>query len=289
MEYKTLCREVKIPVIGLGTWKIGGGREGDNSQDKESIEAIRNAIKLGYSHIDTAEMYGLGHCEELVGEAIKSFDRAKLFITTKVTNTNLNYDDVIAAAKGSLRRLQTDYIDLYLIHAPNPNIPIEETMRAMDYLVEQGLVRFIGVSNFTVEDLKEAQKHARNKIVANQIEYSLLTRNKGRYWGNQGMESRTIPYCQDNEIVVIAERPIERGLLLKPHPVMDKLALKYRRTKAQIAINWLISKKNVVTIPKSTNLKHLRENLGALEWKLSEEDMKLLDNTDFGSLREDKK
>jgi len=284
MEYKTLYGDVKIPVIGLGTWKIGGGREVDNSQDRESIEAIKNAIRLGYSHIDTAEMYGLGHCEELIGEAIKDFDRTELFITTKVTNTNLHYDDVIAAAKGSLRRLQIDYIDLYLIHAPNPDIPIKETMKAMDYLVEQGLVRFIGVSNFTVEALKEAQKHARNKIVANQIEYSLLTRNQGRYSDNQEMESKTIPYCQDNGIVVIAERPIERGLLLKPHPVMDKLASKYRRTKAQIAINWLISKRNIITIPKSTNLEHLRENLGALEWKLSEDDMRLLDNTDFESL-----
>jgi len=287
MKYKTLCGDVKIPVLGLGTWKIGGGREADYSQDKESIEAIRAAIKMGYTHIDTAEMYGVGHCEELVGEAIKDFDRGDLFITTKVTKTNLRYDDVIAAAERSLERLQIDYIDLYLIHAPNPEIPIKETMKAMDDLVNQGKVRFIGVSNFSLEDLKEAQKCARNNIVNNQIEYSLLTRNKGKYGHNKSMESDVVPYCQSEGIIVTTERPIERGLLLKPHPVLDKLASKYSKTKAQIAINWLISKKGIITIPKSTDLGHLKENLGALEWRLSDEDMKLLDDTDFESLREE--
>lgn len=283
MEYKTLYKDTQIPIIGLGTWTIGGKLEANYSKDKESIEAIKKAIDLGYTHIDTAESYGAGHCEELVGNAIKDFDRKKLFITTKVTNTNLHYDDVIAAAKQSLKRLKIKYIDLYLIHAPNLEILIEETMKAMDFLVEQKIVRFIGVSNFTVSALKEAQNHSKNKIVANQIEYSLITRNKGRYSNNKNMESQTIPYCQKNGIIIVAERPIERGILAQEHPVLDKLAKKYGKTHAQIAINWLIYKKNIITIPKSTNVEHLKENLGAIGWKLSEEDIKLLDNTNFES------
>ena len=280
MEYKSISN-IKIPSLGLGTWLIGGDKEADYSDDKNAIKAIKTAIELGYNHIDTAELYGNGHCEELIGEAIKDFDRKQLFITSKVRGSKLKYDAVIKSAKESLKRLQTDYIDLYLIHAPNPDIPIEETMKAFDYLINQNLVKYIGVSNFKVEQLIEAQKHTKNKIVANQIEYSLLTRNKGTYSGNVDMESKTIPYCQENDIIIMAERPLERGLILKSHPLLDKLELKYNKTKAQIAMNWLISKKNVITIPKSTNKNRLKENLGSLGWKLENEDIRLLDEIKF--------
>src|SRR5690606_9793351 len=131
----------KIPVLGLGTWGIGGFRTTDYSNDDKSIQAIRDAINLGYTHIDTAEGYGAGHCEELIGKAIKNLDRSKLIITSKVFKTNLKYEDVISSCKKSLKKLQTDYIDIYLIHAPNPEIPLEETMKAMDYLVDQKLVK----------------------------------------------------------------------------------------------------------------------------------------------------
>ncbi len=287
MEYKTLLDNTKIPVIGLGTWRIGGAVEPDYSKDKEAIQAIKDAIELGYNHLDTAEMYGKGHSEELIGKAIKDFERDKLIITSKVFKTNLRYEDLIASCKKSLERLQTNYLDIYLIHAPNPEIPIEETMKAMDYLVEQKLVKYIGVSNFTAEKMKEAQKYSKNKIAFNQIEYSLLTRNNGKYSNNKNMESETIPYCQENNIIIMAERPIERGILLKPHPILDGLEKKYNKTKAQIAINWLISKKNIITIPKSTNIEHLKENLGSIGWRLDERDMKLLDNTNFEDLREE--
>lgn len=143
MDYKTLTDNFKIPVIGLGTWGIGGFMETDSSKDKEAIQAIKDAIELGYSHIDTAELYGAGHTEELIGNAIKDLDRSKLIITSKVFKTNLKHDDVIASCKKSLEKLQTDFIDIYLIHAPNPEIPLEETMKAMDYLVEQGMVKYV--------------------------------------------------------------------------------------------------------------------------------------------------
>ena len=280
MEYKTIG-DIKIPSLGLGTWLIGGDLEPDYSDDENAIIAIKKAIEIGYNHLDTAELYGNGHCEELIGEAIKDFDRKQLFITSKVRGFKLKYDDVIQSAKESLKRLQTDYIDLYLIHAPNPDIPIAETMKAFDYLVDQNMVKYIGLSNFKLEQLIEVQKHTKNKIAANQIEYSLLTRNKGTYSGNVDMESKTIPYCQENDIIIMAERPLERGLILKSHPLLDKLELKYNKTKAQIVMNWLISKKNVITIPKSTNENRLKENLGSLGWKLENEDIKLLDEIKF--------
>ncbi|MBU6391829.1 MAG: aldo/keto reductase [Planctomycetes bacterium] len=277
MEFKKLSNNIEIPVIGLGTWTIGGGDEADTTYDKENISAIKTAIKFGITLIDTAEAYAHGHTEELVGMAIGGLDRKSLFITSKVSPEHLSYDDLLASAKGSLQRLNTDYIDLYLIHAPNPNIPIQETMKAMDSLVEQKLIRCMGVSNFSVEQIKEAQKYTKNKIVANQIEYNLLVRDKGRVTEN--MESKIIPYCQENNILIIAWRPLAKGEIAKPgFKILDELAAKYNRTQAQIAINWIISKKGIVTITKSTKVEHLEENLGAIGWKLRQEDIDRLNN-----------
>jgi diketogulonate reductase-like aldo/keto reductase len=263
----------------LGTWEIGGGMSRDTGRDYESIAAIRGAIDLGYTHIDTAEMYGDGHSEELVGLATGDFDRESLFITTKVLPQHLRYNDCIKAAEGSLKRLQTDYIDLYLVHIPSSEIPIEETMKAMDSLIRQQKIRFIGVSNFSVEQLKEVQSRTENKIVNNQIEYNLFTRYSGMY--NVNIESEIIPFCQENDIIVTAWKPLVKGRLFREkNKLLEELALKYKKTLAQIAINWLISKKNIITIPKSTNIEHLKENLGALGWKLEPKDMKRL-NEDF--------
>ncbi len=276
MPTKKLNSGFELPELGLGTWKIGGSREVDNSRDDISIQAIRDAIDLGYTHIDTAEGYGLGHCEELIGKAIKHYSREKLTIATKVTNTNLKYDDLISAAKNSLQRLNTDYIDIYYIHAPSPSIPLQETMRAMDRLVSDKLIINIAVSNFTADLLEEAQSYTSNKIVANQIEYSLLTREDGKYANNNSMESKTIPYCQKNDIFVVAERPLERGILLEQNYLMDELVKKYNKSYAQIAINWLLSQDNIITIPKSEDTKHLKENLGGTGWYLDIEDIERL-------------
>jgi diketogulonate reductase-like aldo/keto reductase len=158
-------------------------------------------------------------------------------------------------------------------------------MKAMDYLVEKNIIKYIWVSNFNVKQLKEAQSHTKNKIVANQIEYNLVTRTVGEFESCTHIESETIPYCQNNDIIIVAYRPIERGVLLKNHPLLDNLSKKYSKTKSQIAINWLISKKNIITIPKSLNKVHLIENLWALWWKLEDEDMRLLDETDFNWLK----
>jgi len=248
----------------------------DTSRDAEGITAIRGAIELGYTHIDTAEMYGAGHSEELVGLAINGFDRESLFITTKVLPQHLRYDDCIKAAEGSLKRLRTEYIDLYLIHIPSAEIPIKETMKAMDSLLRQEKIKFIGVSNFSAAQLKEAQGFTENKIVNNQIEYNLMTRHSGAY--NVNIESEIVPFCQENDIIITAWKPIAGGRLFQErNKLLEEISEEYNKTLSQIAINWLISKKNIITIPKSTNTEHLKENLGAMGWHLSEDDMKRLD------------
>lgn len=284
MEFKKLFDGTEIPVLGLGTWEMGGRYEADASRDKECIYAIKFAIDSGITHIDTARLYGNGHTEELVGEAIKSFERKKLFITTKVRPEDLRYDDVIASAKGSLKRLRTDYIDLFLIHAPNPEIPIKEPMKAMDFLIEQKIVRFIGVSNFSAKEMKEAQKYAKNSIAVNQVEYSLFVRNNSTFTEN--VESEILPYCQKNNIILIAFRPLSKGAIPKSaNPVLDRLASKYKKTRSQIALNWLASKKSVVAIVKSSNAKHIKENLGALGWELESGDINVLDNLGGGNAK----
>ena len=269
MDYKELTKGVLIPALGLGTWKMGGQDSPDTTHDKEDISAIRLAIDLGMTHIDTAERYGAGHSEELVGEAIKSYKRSDLFITTKVWHNHLKHDDLIAAMKASLKRLQTDYVDLYLVHWPNPEVPLKETMNAMEYCAKQGYTRFIGVSNFPTTMIQEAQTYLKDqKIVADQVEYNLI---------KQDAKKELLPYCRENDITLIAYRPILRGVLTQPgNLVLDQMAQKYGKTQGQIALNWLIVQDKVVTIPKTSNPKHMTENLGAVGWKLAEEDVERL-------------
>ena len=272
IEYTTLAG-ARIPVLGLGTWQMGGRLERGTAHDKEEIEALKTGIQLGLTHIDTAELYGEGHAEELVAQATKhsKVARKDLFITSKVMQQHLHYDDVIAACKKSLERLHTDYLDLYLVHFPNSQIPITETMRAMNYLVDTNMVRMIGVSNFSVAELQEAQKYSKHKIVANQIEYSLLARDAGKYMKH--MESEIIPYCEQHGIKVVAWRPLAYGLLAKEgFPVLDDLAKKYGKTQGQIALNWIISK-NMFVLVKATKTEHIKENIGAMGWRLSEDDI----------------
>jgi diketogulonate reductase-like aldo/keto reductase len=279
MQYKVF-QNIEIPVIGLWTWWIWGFMEADYSQDAESIRVISAAIDMGYSHIDTAEMYGNWHTEELIGQAIKWKNRSDILITDKVTKTHLRYDDLISSCAKSLERLGTDYIDFYLIHAPNPDIHIEETMRAMDYLVEHSMIRYIGVSNFSVVQLSEAQNFTKNKIITNQIHYNIVTRDAD-IENYRDTESGILPFCQNHDVCIMAYRPIERGFILREHSLLDALSTKYDKTKSQIALNWLVSKANIVALVKSVNIAHLKENLWALWWSLSEEDMSLLDTIRF--------
>ena len=256
---------VKIPAIGLGTWGIGGGFTADRSRDDYYVEVIRKAVELGMWHIDTAEMYGAGHTEEIVGEAIKVFDREEVFITTKVRGENLRRERLLKAVKASLERLKTKYIDLYLIHWPNPSVPLRETMKTMEELVDKGLIRFIGVSNFDVKLIEEARSYlSREDIVNVQNRYSLKYRID---------EKDVIPYCQREGITYTAYTPLEKGSLARDK-FLAKIGEKYGKTAAQVALNWIISQPNLITIPKASNIKHLEENVGAMGWRLSEEDFK---------------
>jgi len=264
MNLKELGRTgVKVPAVGMGTWGIGGHLTADTAHDDEAIRALRRGIELGMYLIDTAEMYGAGHAEEVVAEAIKPFSREEVFIVSKVLPENLHYADVIKAAQESLRRLQTDWIDLYLIHFPNPRIPLRETIEAMGKLAEQNLVRFIGVSNFDVSQIEEARSYlSKNDIVANQVEYSLLERS---------VERDVLPYCARQRITVMAYTPLGLGRLARSG-FLREIGKRYEKTAAQVALNWLIAKENVIAIPKAVNIDHLEENAGAMGWTLSGDD-----------------
>jgi diketogulonate reductase-like aldo/keto reductase len=256
MEYRELgATGVKVPEIGFGTWQYRGGSE-----------PLRKAVELGAFLIDTAEMYGT---EEAVGAAIKGI-RQKVFIATKVSGNHLRHDEVLRAADGSLKRLGINTIDLYQIHWPDPAVPIAETMGAMEKLVDAGKVRFIGVSNFYLKNLREAEAcMTKYRIVANQIKYSLHER---------GAEEDTLPYCQQNRITVIAYSPLARGDLAKKPllrnrsalGVLQKIASDTGKTMAQVALNWCISKPGVIAIPKTDKVERVVECCGASGWRLSQ-------------------
>lgn len=258
-------------MLGMGTWGMGGKWEQDPSNVKESIEVLRSGLDMGFRLIDTAELYGEGLTEKIVGEAIKRYKREDIFLISKVWKTNLHYADVLRAAGGSLKRLRTDYIDLYLVHWLSDDVPLEETMRAMEFLVDEGLVRSVGVSNFSTRLIKEAQKYLNHtKLAANQIEYNLIERSA---------EKDTISHCQANDIKVIAHRPLAKGkLAAEQSELLKNLAQKYNKTPIQVALNWLISQ-DIVAIPKAGSVEHLKENYGALGWKFYDDDMALLRNT----------
>jgi diketogulonate reductase-like aldo/keto reductase len=269
MKYMEIAPGEEIPVLGLGTWTMGGRQVEDHTWDEENIQAIRVAIELGLTHIDTAEHYGAGHAEELVGKAIEPYDRDELFITTKVWRTNLHYDDVIQSMKGSLKRLGLEYVDLFLQHWPNPRVPLNETMRALEHCAVEGYTRYIGVSNFSEELMREAQGYLEDhSLVANQVEYSLT---------DQKPNMNLLPYMQNHNKLLVAYTPLAKGKLAKPgYQTLDKMAEKYDKSQAQIALNWLITQENVVAIPKSSNPVHLLDIAGAIEFELSEADALIL-------------
>ncbi|HAA86095.1 MAG TPA: aldo/keto reductase [Kosmotogaceae bacterium] len=270
MIYKALgSTEEKVPAIGLGTWAIGGEATPDYSKDRELIDAIAAAIDMGYTHIDTAEYYAAGHTEELVGEAMRQYDRSDLFVTSKVWPDNLTRERLPASLKGSLKRLGTDYLDLYLIHWPNRQVPLTETLEEMAKAVDAGTVRFIGVSNFDLPLLEEAVAASRYPIVCNQVLYNVEDRQP---------RHALLPYCQNNGITLAAYSPIRRtNLSREAEEVLKAVAKNHGCSIYQIMIAWLISQENVITIPKSTTIKHLKENLESATIKLSEGEISRID------------
>jgi diketogulonate reductase-like aldo/keto reductase len=263
MEMKELGRTgVMVPEIGLGTWKYSGAGP-----------PLLRGIELDANLIDTAEMY---KTEDAVGQAIAG-RRNDVFLATKVLGSNLRYDQVMRAAEESLRRLAVDCIDLYQIHWSNHSVPISETMGAMEELVNTGKVRYIGVSNFSSKELEEAQaamtKHA---IVSNQVLYNLNSRE---------IEQDLIPYCQENRITIMAYTPLADGSLTSgprfrqdgKSKALDQVSAETGKTRAQVALNWCTSRSNVIAIPKSNRIDRTEENCGASGWRLSEEQLRLLE------------
>jgi len=238
----------------------------------EKIASLKKGLELGINLIDTAEIY---QTEDIVAEAIKGHKRDDLFIATKVSGDNLRYDDVLKAADNSLNRLRCPYIDLYQIHWPNSRVPIEETMKAMEKLVEYGKIKYIGVSNFSLEQMRKAEEAlSKNKLASNQVEYNLMVR---------GVEKDLLPYCEQNGIAVLPYKPIAQGALANPNErlkaVMDKISQKHSgKTPAQIALNWLITKSNVIfPIPRASRPERVIENVGSVGWSLDTEDMRKLE------------
>ena len=269
--------EFALPALGLGTWGMGGENFPDSRHDESDMAAIRTAIESGITHIDTAEMYARGHSEEVVGEAVEGIPRGKLFITSKVMAEHLRYDDVLSAAEGSLKRLKLDYLDLYLVHWPSDSIPLEETMRAMAKLKKDGFIRNIGVSNFHAELLKEAQEKCEYRIVNNQINYSLAARAYE--------EDGTLEYCEEHKILVTAYSPLKR--IHQGRKILSKLGEKYQKPPMAVALNWVVNKPNIVALVKTSDPRHLEEDLGAIGWRLDAADERDLDeNFPRGTTRE---
>ncbi len=270
MEFKNLGRSnVKIPVLGLGTWGIGGLSTKSTAGDDDDVKALIFGLDLGMRFIDTAEMYAAGHTEEVVAKALEN-RRESVFLATKVSPEHFSSEDVPNACDASLRRLKTEYVDLYQAHWPNPRIPISETMKAMERLVRDGKVRFIGVSNFSVEQTRQAQESLSIvDVVSNQVEYSLLDRS---------IEASLLPYAEKEHITIIAYSPLARGQIARGSiqgdrwRTIDEVAAKFGKTRNQVALNWLITKKSVIAIPKSANPAHLSENLGGQGWSMHPED-----------------
>ena len=257
-NFKVLSNGIKMPSIGFGTYKSGS--------DEETAKIIKNALNLGYKMIDTASFY---NNEVGIGNGIKEsgIDRKDIFIVTKLWNDDHGYDKTIEAFNNSLKRLQIEYLDLYLIHWPNKLNA--ETWRAFEDLYKAGKVKAIGVCNFKIGHLEELKKTAKIMPMVNQVEiHPFSTKNN------------IINYCKDNNIKVVAWSPISRGRVLSNDLMID-LSQKYKKSIVQIVLRWHMQK-GVIPIPKSSNENRIKENMDIFDFEISSEDMKAIDSLDEG-------
>ncbi|MFB6110436.1 MAG: aldo/keto reductase [Halodesulfurarchaeum sp.] len=253
----TLPSGDEMPMVGFGTWDLSDGT---------ATESVTTALEAGYSHVDTAEGY---HNEAQIGEALEAVDRSELFLTSKVLPKHLDYESVIASAEATLDRLGTDYLDLYLVHWPNPAISIRETLGAMAELHERGLVRNVGVSNFSPYQLSAALHVTEVPIAVNQIEFHPYLQRED--W---------VEYTKDQDVTVEAAAPLARGEVLED-PVVQELAEDYGKTPAQIVLRWAIEN-DVVVVPKSSSEDHIAANLAVTDWELDPADHERLSDLGRG-------
>jgi diketogulonate reductase-like aldo/keto reductase len=252
-----------IPVLGMGTWRMG-----ENPRNRQSeIDALRHGLDLGLSLIDTAEMYGEGGAEEVIAQAV-SDRRSAVFLVSKVYPYNASRTGTIAACERSLKRLKTDYLDLYLLHWRG-SIPLAETLEAFQTLQQAGKIRSYGVSNFDAEDM-QAATHLKggNGIVTDQVLYNLMRR---------GIEWDLLPWCRQREMPIMAYSPIEQGRLLN-NRTLQAIAQERGVTTAQVAIAWLLHQERVIVMPKSSRIAHVEQNFAALNLQLNAEELAALDS-----------
>lgn len=268
----------KVSPMGIGTYYDPGWiasakllkRQG-NSESK--IKAIRAGVEAGVNLIDTAELY---ESENLVQEAVSDIPREDLFIASKVWPSHFSYDKVIRSCDRSLKKLGMDYIDLYQLHFPSKTKDIGETMRAMEYLVDQGKIRHIGISNFSLEQTKAAVNALRkHEISSTQMNFNISHRN---------IEADILPYCRENGIAILAYYPLGHGKLVSPNSsaraVVEEIGRNHGgKTPPQIALNWFYSKFNFVfPIPRASNADHVSENAGSMGWKMTSEEISKLES-----------
>ncbi|GHH42658.1 aldo/keto reductase [Streptomyces candidus] len=255
----TLPSGAKVPALGQGTWRMGE----DRARRGEEIASLRRGLDLGMTLIDTAEMYGDGAAEELVGEAVRG-RRDEVFLVSKVLPAHAHARGTVDACRASLRRLGTDRIDLYLLHWRG-GVPLAETVEALEGLVDDGSIGAWGVSNLDVEDLADLPAGAVPQT--NQILYNLTRR---------GPEYDLLPWCRERAVPVMAYSPLEQGRLAG-HEALDAVAGAHGVTPLQVALAWVLLRDDVIAIPKASGLAHVEDNHAALGIRLTDEDLRALD------------
>jgi diketogulonate reductase-like aldo/keto reductase len=253
---------VEVAVIGQGTWRMG---ESPGTRRSE-VAALKLGIELGMTHIDTAEMYGNGGAERVVAQAIAG-QRDRVFVATKVLPSNASYAGTLRACEASLERLRTDYVDLYLLHWWSSQHPIAETMRAMEELVARGLTRFIGVSNFELAQLREAEAALdHERLACNQVLYHL---------GDREIERSVLGHCERQRIALVGYTPLRKGGFQRG--VVAEIAARHGRTARQVALHFLTRRPSLFTIPKASRPEHVRENAAALDFTLAPDELAAID------------
>ena len=252
----------RVPALGQGTWNMG-----DKKRERaHELAALRLGFDLGITLIDTAEMYGDGNSEELVAEAIEG-RRDEVFLVSKVLPENATHRGTIKACEGSLRRLKTDRLDLYLLHW-REKLPLEGTLSGFERLVQDGKIRYWGVSNFDVADMEElVELSGGSEVTTNQVLYN-LTRG--------GIEFNLMPWCRERKVPIMAYSPIEQGRLLKKG-ALKKIASRHGVTASQVALAWVLRHDDVIAIPKAAKPEHVQDNHRALDLRLSKQDFRELD------------
>ena len=264
MRSVTLHDGERVPALGQGTWHMGE----DRRRAAEEAASIRLGIDLGMTLIDTAEMYGGGGAEEVIARAAEGI-RDSLFIVSKVYPHNASRTGVVAACERSLKHLATDRIDLYLLHWRG-SIPLAETLEGFQRLERDGKIRYHGVSNFDRADMAEwAALREGNTVAANQVLYNLSRR---------GPEWDLMPWCREHQVAIMAYTPLGQGQMLG-NPALVEIGRHRNATAAQIALAWLLRREGTIVIPKASRAEHVRENRGALDIALTEEDLAALDRT----------